>query len=134
MVSLRNVKSEEQARVSSGRLFHARAAATGNGKALSPTVARRVNALVVSWCHQSGDIDERRYLMSAASCQTGTPVLCHAHNGTPEHKTGTGFVPGRATSEAPVAVGLCVLTSGASRQAERRHSARTAVGPAGIQR
>jgi len=22
--------------------------------------------------------------MSAAGCQTGTPVLCHAHNGTPE--------------------------------------------------
>ena len=53
---------------------------------------------------------------------------------SPEHTTGTGFAPGRATSEAPVAVGLCVLTSGASRQAERRHSARTAVGPAGIQR
>jgi len=36
-VSLRNVKSEEQARVSSGRLFHARAAATG--KVRSPRVA-----------------------------------------------------------------------------------------------
>jgi len=79
---------------------------------------------VVSWCQP------------AAGCQTGTPVLCHAHSGTPEHTTGTGFVPGRVTSEAPVAVGLCVLnlTSGASRQAERRHSAWTAVGPAGIQR
>jgi len=31
-------------------------------------------ALVVSWCQQSGDIDERRSLMSAAGCQTGTPV------------------------------------------------------------
>ena len=31
-------------------------------------------------------------------------------------------------------MGLCVLTSGASRQAERRHSARTTVGPAGMQR
>ena len=61
-------------------------------------------------------------------------MLCHTHNGTPEHTTGTGFVPGGATSEAPVAVGLCVLTSGASRQAEWRHSARTAVSPAGIQR
>jgi len=30
--------------------------------------------------------------MSAAGCQTGTPVLCHAHNGTPKHTTGTGFV------------------------------------------
>ena len=28
-------------------------------------------------------------LMSAAGCRTGTPVLCHAHNGTPEHITGT---------------------------------------------
>ena len=38
----------------------------------------------------------------------------------------TGFVLGRVglTSEAPVAVGLSVLTSGASRQAERRHSHR----------
>ena len=123
MVSLRNVKSEEQARVSSGRLFHARDAATG--KARSPRV--------VSWCQQSGDIDERRSLMSAAGCQTGTPVLCRAHDGTPEHTTGTGFVPGCVTSEAPVAEGLCVLTSGASRQAERRHSAQTAVSPAGIQ-
>ena len=40
-VSLLNVKSEEQARVSSGRLFHARAAATR--KARSPRVARRVD-------------------------------------------------------------------------------------------
>jgi len=87
----------------------------------------------VSWCQQSGDIDDRRSLMSAAGCHTGTAVLCRAHNGTPEHTTGTGFVPGRVTSEASVAVGLCVLTSGASRQAERRHSARTAVGHAGIQ-
>jgi len=52
----------------------------------------------------------------------------------PEHTTGTGLVPGRVTSEAPVAVGLCVLMSCMSNQAERRHSARTAVGPAGIQR
>jgi len=89
-------------------------------------------ALIVSWCQHSGDIDEQRSLMSAASCQTGTTVLCHAHNGMPEHTTGTGFVPGCITSDAPVAVGLCVLTSGASRQAERRHSARTAVGPAAL--
>ena len=45
LVSLRNVKSEEQARVSSGRLFHARAAATG--KARSPRVARRVDGTAV---------------------------------------------------------------------------------------
>jgi len=45
LVSLRNVKSEEQARVSSCRLFHARAAATG--KARSPRVARRHNDLPV---------------------------------------------------------------------------------------
>ena len=100
-MSLRNVKSEEQARVSSGRLFHVRAAATG--KARSPRVARRVDGTC------SVVVSDRRSLMSAAGCQTGTPVLCHAHNGTPEHTTGTGFVPGRVTSEAPVAVGLCVL-------------------------
>jgi len=41
LVSLRNVESEEQARVSSGRLFHARAPATG--KERSPRVARRVD-------------------------------------------------------------------------------------------
>jgi len=86
------------------------------------------------WCQQSEDIDERRSLMSAAGCQTGTSVLCRAHNGTPEYTTGTGFAPGRVTSDAPVAVGLCVMTSSASRRAERRHSVRTAVGPAGIQR
>ena len=127
MVFLRNVKSEEQVRISSCRLFHARAAATG--KARSPRVARRVDgtcSVVVS--------AEQRHPRAAIGCQTGTPVLCHAHNGKAEHTTGTGFVPGRATSKAPVAVELCVLTSGASRQAERQHSARTAVGPAGIQR
>ena len=91
-------------------------------------------APTASWCQHSGDIDERRSLMSVAGCQTGTPALCRAHSGTPEHTTGTGFVPGRVTSEAPVAVELCVLTSDASRRAERRHSARTAVGPAGIQK
>ena len=40
LVSIRNVKSEEQAGVSGGRLFHARTAATG--KTRSPRVARRV--------------------------------------------------------------------------------------------
>ena len=72
-------------------------------------------APAVSWCQQSEDSDERRSLMSAAGCQTGTPVPCHAHNGTPEHTTGTGFAPGRVTSETPVAVELCALTSGTSR-------------------
>ena len=49
LVSLRNVKSEEQARVSSGRLFHARAAATG--KAQSPRVARRLRlSSMCRWC------------------------------------------------------------------------------------
>jgi len=41
LVSLQNLKSEEQARVSTGRLFHTRAAATG--KARSPRVTRRVD-------------------------------------------------------------------------------------------
>ena len=82
-------------------------------------------------CHQSGDSDERRSLMSD---RYAGAVPCTAHNGTPEHTTGTGFALGCATSEAPVAVELCVLTFGASRQAECRHSERTAVGLAGIQR
>jgi len=56
-------------------------------------------APAVSWCQQSEDSDERLSLMSAAGCQTGTPVLCRAHNGTPEDTTGTGFAPGRVTSE-----------------------------------
>jgi len=43
MVSLRNVKSEEQ--ISSGRLFHAHAAATGKGR--SPRVARRVDGIAL---------------------------------------------------------------------------------------
>ena len=50
------------------------------------------------------------------------------------HTTGTGFAQGCVTSEAPAAMELCVLTSGASRQVEWPHSARTAVDPAGIQR
>ena len=134
MVSLRNVKSEEQTRVSGDRLFHARRAAA-TGKARSLRAARRVDGTpAVSWCQQRGDSNERRCLMPAAGCQTDTPVLWHAHNGTQEHTTGTGFALGRATSEALVAVELCLLMSGASRQAKLRHSARTAVGPARIQR
>jgi len=50
--------------------------------------------------------------MLAAGCRTGLPVLCYAHNGTPEHTTGTVFAPGRPTSEAPIAVELCFMTSG----------------------
>ena len=85
LVSLRNVKSEEQAWVSSGRLFHARAAATG--KAWSPRVARRVDGT----CSVMVMVSEQRHRratisMSATGCQTGMPVLCHAHNGMPEHK------------------------------------------------
>ena len=80
-ISLRNVKSEEQARVSSGRLFHARSAATG--KARSPRVARRVDGT----CSVMVMVSEQRHRratisMSATGCQTGTLVLCHAHSGT----------------------------------------------------
>ena len=114
MVSLRNLKSEEQARVSGGRLFHARPALqTPEGTVAKGSPTSRPHLQVTPWCQQSGDSDERRSQMSAAGCQTGTPVLCHAHNGTQEHTTGTRFAPGRATSEAPVAVESCVLTSGA---------------------
>jgi len=42
-VSIRNVKNEEQARASNGRLFHARAADIGKGQ--SPRVARRYNTI-----------------------------------------------------------------------------------------
>ena len=55
--------------------------------------------------------------MSASGCQTGMPVLCCAHSRTPEHTTGTGFALGRATMRA-----------------EWRHSAWTAVSPAGRHR
>jgi len=87
----------------------------------------------MSWCQQSEDDDERKLMMSAASCRTGTPVLCHAHS-MPEHTNVTGYAPGHATSGAPVVVELRVLTSGASRQTEWCHSAQTAVGAAGIKR
>ena len=133
-VSLQNVKSEEQARVSSSRLFHARAAATG--KARSPRVARRVDgtcSVVVS-----AERKHRRATISDVgrrlSDKYAGAVPCQNTQHTPEHTTGTGFVLWHVTSEAPIAVGLCVLTSGTSRQAKRRHSAQTAVGPAGIQR
>jgi len=52
--------------------------------------------------------------MSVTGYPTGTPVLCLVDNGTPEHTTGTGCAPGPVTSEGPVAVELCILTSGAS--------------------
>ena len=138
---LRNVTSEDQARVSGGRLFYARPA--GTGKARSPRVARRVDgtcSVVVSperrqrraTISDVGDIRDRH--VGRRLSDAGAVPCTQWYARIVEYTTGTGFVPGRATSEAPVAVGLCVLTSGASRQAERRHSARTAVGPAGIQR
>ena len=37
-------------------------------------------------------------------------MLYRAHNGMPEHTNGTGFAPGHVTSEAPVAIELCLLT------------------------
>ena len=85
--------------VCGGRLFHARAAATRNAR--SPRVDRRVDG------GQSVDGDERRFRMSAAGFLLDTPVLCHAHNDTQEHTTGTGFVPVHVTSAAPGAVESC---------------------------
>jgi len=91
-----------------------------------------------SICYDSVVVSaERRYrrsLMSSARCQTGTPVMCHAYNGTPEYTTRTGFFLRRVTGEASVTVELCVLTYGTSREVERLHSAQTAVGHAGMQR
>ena len=65
--------------------------------------------------------------VSTAKTATNDDLWCR-------HTTGTGFAQGCVTSEAPAAMELCVLTSGASRQVEWPHSARTAVDPAGIQR
>jgi len=108
-VSLQNVKSEEQARVSSSRLFHARAAATG--KARSPRVARRVDgtcSVVVSaerkhWRATISDVGRR------LSDKYAGAVPCQNTQHTPEHTTGTGFVLWHVTSEAPVAVGCCAM-------------------------
>jgi len=69
LVSLWNVKSEEQARISSS--MHALQPRERRGRRGSLDES---TALVVSWCQQSEDIDERRSLVSAAGCQTGMPV------------------------------------------------------------
>jgi len=58
----------------------------------------------------------------------------HTHNDMPRHTNGTGFAPVRVTNEVPGAVESCVQKSDTSRQAERQHSAWTAVGPADIPR
>ena len=93
-----------------------------------------LTAPATSVSRQSVDGDERRFQMSAAGFLLDTPVLCHAHNDTLGHTTGTGFAPVRITSTVPGAVESCVLISNTSRQAERQHSARTAVSPADIAR
>ena len=131
---LRNVTSEDQARVSGGRLFYARPA--GTGKARSPRVARRVDgtcSVVVSperrqrraTISDVGDIRDRHVgrRLSDAGAVPCTQWYARTHN--------RNLIRSGTRSEAPVAVKLCVLTSGAT---ERRHSARTAVGSAGIQR
>jgi len=92
-----------------------------------------VDHLVAS-SRQLGQHTKKRVQQSGDSDETGKPVLYYAHSGITEHTAGTRFALRRATSEVPVALKLCVLTFGASRQADRRHSAQTAVGAAGIQR
>jgi len=97
LVSLWNVKSEEQVRVSGGRLFHACAAAIE--KARSPRVARRVDgtcSVVVS-----AERRQRRVKISDV-CRRLSDRYASAHNGIPEHTTRTGFAPRRATSETSV--------------------------------
>ena len=66
---------------------------------------------------QSVDGDERQFQMSATGFLLDTPVLCHAHNDTPGHTTGTGFAPVHVTSTVPGAVESCVPMSDASIQA-----------------
>ena len=78
LVSLRNVKSEEQARVSRGRLFHARAAATG--KVRPPRVARRVDGtylLTYSICtsHSSAPDAAERCCPPGCWCEQTWPYF-----------------------------------------------------------
>ena len=93
-----------------------------------------LTAPATSVSRQSVDGDQRRFRMLAAGFLLDTPVLCHAHNDTQEHTTGTGFAPVRVASSVPGAVESCVPMSDASRQAERQRSALTAVSPADIPR
>jgi len=104
-----------------------------HGKALSPRVARRVDD--TSSVTLSAEQRHRRAMISDVSCRlldryAGAVPCTHWYART---HNWNWIRSGTRNSEAPVAVGLCVLTSGTSRQAERRHSAWTAVGPAGIQ-
>ena len=70
-----------------------------------------LTAPATSVSRQSVDGDERRFQMSAAGFLLDTPVLCHAHNDTQEHTTGTGFAAVSVTSAAPGAVESCVPMS-----------------------
>ena len=78
LVSRRNVSIEEAALVCGGRLFHARAAATGNARSL------RVDRWVDGTSNVGESTDHRRrwFRMSAAGFLLDTPVLCHAHSDT----------------------------------------------------
>jgi len=85
LVSFRNVRSEEQARVSGGRLFHAHAAATG--KALSPRVARQVDgtcSVMVSAerRHRQATISDVGHMLSDryAGAVPGTQWYARTHN------------------------------------------------------
>ena len=100
------VRSRPESLVADCSMHDARAAATG--KAWSPRVARRVDgtcSVVVS-----AEQRHRRATISDVgrrlSDKYAGAVPCTRWYGTPDHTTGTGFVPGRVTSEAPVAVGF----------------------------
>ena len=59
------------------KLFHARAAATGNAR--SPGVDWRLTAPAASWCRQSAcGRRPRQFLTSPAVCLPDAPSLCHA--------------------------------------------------------
>ena len=129
--SRRNVVSDGAFLTDDGRLFHARAEATG--KARSPSAERLVNGTTSmvpactrtvrpAWlCQQNADGVEYRHQMSGEGPEHGTSALLHE-----ERTAGMRLAPELATNGAHEAMGLCVLTASLRKPNGRRRSRRSA--------
>ena len=80
--SRRNVVSDGAFLTDDGRLFHARAEATG--KARSPSIERLVDG-TTSMAESAERRRRRVSTMSGAGSQQGMPALFHMDSGRPEH-------------------------------------------------
>ena len=86
--SRRKVRSDETVRRETGRVFHARAAATGNAR--SPRLHRWSPARTKSTWNQTLGDDMPRCWTSGEVSRRGTVGHYGVNNGRPGHTNGTG--------------------------------------------